>query len=70
MKDLDYLLFTGLQYYPREAWRDFVGVFPTKESALEVAAAMPDDWYQVVHFPSLALVSQGQCRDLRPERKE
>ena len=55
-----FLLFSGDDYYPRPAWRDFVGSFDTVQEALEHNARRDNglDWYQVVDTQTQAIVSE------------
>lgn len=43
-----YLLFAGDSYYPCGGWRDFVGAFPSIESAVEYVNTVDCDWWHVV----------------------
>lgn len=57
-----FLLFTGAAYYPTGGWGDFRGCFETVEKALETAASLVDDWWQVVDIRSKEQVSAGKSR--------
>jgi hypothetical protein len=44
-----FLLFAGQTWYPKGGWHDYVGIFPTLETALEAAANSECDWWHIAH---------------------
>jgi hypothetical protein len=53
-----FLLFTGMGYYPRGGWSDFVGVFDSLEEAKNRGRQTNDDWYQVVDTETMKEVEE------------
>jgi len=50
-----FLLFGGYRYYPSGGWTDFIGQFPTLESAAEAGEAAEVGWWHIVHDGKIVL---------------
>ncbi len=48
-----YLLFAGDSYYPCGGWNDYIGDFPSEDSAMEYLAAHSYDWWHLVASGSI-----------------
>lgn len=55
-----FMLFAGDSYYPAGGWRDFIGVFPSVEAAVEHFKSGSWDWYHVVSFGEGIVASGGR----------
>lgn len=62
---LQFLLFSGDNYYPSGGWSDYVGAFKTASEAQAKAIIAQPDWVQIVDIEKDKIVLEGYRREPR-----